>query len=248
MINLNQLRIFYNTAKYESISQAAKILCITQPAVTNQIRALENYYHFKLFKKKGRRNYLTGEGKTIYEYAKKIFECEKELESVIRDIGEIKRGVLGVGASGTYARTLMPLLITNFCNVHPNIKIHMIDGNAMDLIHNLRELKIEVAVVGKLPDNSDIEFIPFCMEEIVIIMAPEYPLAKNKTLSFEEIAEEPIIMRNEGSATRKVVNDLFSRHQSEPNILMETGNVEFIKKLLQRGEGISFISMAARIF
>ena len=245
MINLNQLRIFYHTAKYQSCSQAAKDLCITQPAVTNQIRALENFYDLKLFKKKGRRIYLTDAGKTIYEYTRKIFAWEKELEDVMRDMGELKLGNLRVGTSTTYVRSLMPLLISSFSYVHPNIKIHLEEGNAMDMIRSLRNLKTEVAVVGKLPENPDIGFIPFCMEEVILIMAPNHHLAKKKVLSFDEIMREPIIMRNNGSATRNLINELFSLHQCEPNILMETGNVEFIKQLVQRGESIGFISREA---
>ena len=94
MINLNQLRIFYHAAKRLNFTKAAESLFITQPAVTAQVKHLETHCNLKLFKKKGRQVYLTDEGVTLYEYARKLFEYEKEIEDAIEDMRELKRGIL----------------------------------------------------------------------------------------------------------------------------------------------------------
>jgi len=241
MINFNQLRNFYYTAKNLSFTLAAKRLYITQPAVTAQVKSLENYCNLKLFKKKGRKIYLTDEGKTLYEYARKFFEYEKEIEDVIEDMRELKRGVLRLGTTKAYARYFMPFMITGFHEAYPQIKIHLNEGSSSDMIYSLLDLKIEVAIIAKAEDHPYVYFTPFSQEEMVLIMAQGHHLARKKAISFRELAEEPIIMKETGSGTRKLINELFAQSNCTPNVLMETSNAEFIKQLVQRGDGISFL-------
>jgi len=248
MINFNQLRVFYHAAKYQNFTIAAKKLFITQPAVTAQLKLLEEFCGLKLFKRKGRKTYLTDEGKTLYSYARQIFEYEKEIEHVIDDMKELKRGVLRLGTTKTYARYFMPFLMTTFHESYSNIKINLDEGSSLDMIRSLLDLRNEVAVIAKAEDNPDVCFIPFSQEELVVIMAPDHHLAQKKIVSFRELGEEPIIMKEVGSGTRRLVNELFSINHCAPDILMETSNTEFIKQLVQRGEGVSFLVREAVAF
>jgi len=115
----------------------------------------------------------------------------------------------------------------------------------MDMINSLVELKNEVAVIAKAADNPKVTFVPFSQEELVVILPMGHPLARKKAVDFSELAKEPIIMKEVGSGTRKLVNTLFIKNNCRPNVLMETGNSEFIKQLVQQGEGISFLVKAA---
>lgn len=241
MLNFNQLRVFYQTARYLSCTRAAEKLFISQPAVTAQVKFLEDSCNLKLFKKKGRRIYLTDEGKTLYGYAKKVFEYETEIESVIEEMKELKRGVLRLGTTKAYARYFMPFLITSFRDAYPHIKIHLDEGSSLDMIRSLVDLKNEVALISKAEDNPHIRFIPFSHEELVLITAQDHRLARRKSVLVRDLGEEPIIMKERGSGTRKLVNELFSKKGLTPNILMETSNTEFIKQLVQRGDGVSFV-------
>ena len=241
MLNFNQLRVFYQTARHLSCTKAAEKLFITQPAVTAQVKLLEDSCNLKLFKKKGRRIYLTDEGKTLYGYAQKVFEYETEIESVIEEMKELKRGVLRLGTTKAYARYFMPFLITSFRDAYPHIKIHLDEGSSLDMIRSLVDLKNEVALISKAEDNPDIRFIPFSQEELVLITAQDHKLARRKSVLVRDLREEPIIMKERGSGTRKLVNELFSKKGLTPNILMETSNTEFIKQLVQRGDGVSFV-------
>ena len=126
MINFNQLRIFYQTAKYESCSVAAEKLFITQPAVTAQVKAFEDSCNLKLFKKRGRKIYLTDEGKKVFTYASRIFELEKQLEETISGFQNLKQGSLRIGTTKTYARYIMPILLTPFQKSFPDIIIIVI--------------------------------------------------------------------------------------------------------------------------
>jgi DNA-binding transcriptional LysR family regulator len=241
MLNLNQLRVFYEAARCDSFTAAAGKLFITQPAVTAQVRQLEQKCNLKLFKKKGRNVYLTDEGKTLFEYVRRMFEIEKEVEQTIEEMRELKRGVLRLGTSKTYARYFMPFLITSFRNAYPNVMIHLDEGSSLDVIHSLLDFRNEVAVIAKLEDDPNINFIPFKQDRLVLILARNHRLAKRESVSVEELADDPMIMKEVGSGTRNRVNELFRQNGIIPNVLMETSNTEFIKQLVQRGEGISFL-------
>ncbi|MFH1953094.1 MAG: LysR substrate-binding domain-containing protein [Pseudomonadota bacterium] len=241
MINLNQLRAFYQAAKHMNFSRAAKQLFITQPAVTAQVKLFEDSLELKLFKKKGGRPYLTDEGKTIYEYAQKIFGYEKEIENAVEEIKHLRRGILRLGTARTYSRYFMPFLISRFRERHPRIKIQLDEGSSEDMIQSLLDLKNELAIVAKAKEPQGIRFISFSQEELVLILPTDHHLAKKKAVSFEELTDEPIIMKETGSGTRRLVNELFAENGYSPKVLMEMSDAEMIKLLVQHGEGISFL-------
>jgi DNA-binding transcriptional LysR family regulator len=241
MLNFNQFRVFYYAAKNLNFTAAANELFITQPAVTAQIKSFEEFCNLKLFKKKGRKIFLTDEGRSLYQYAIKIFKFEKEIEAVIDDMRELKRGVLSLGTTKAYARYFMPLMITTFHQNYPHIQIQLNEGSSLDMIHGLLSFKIEVAIIAKAEDNPDVHFFPFSREEMALIVSRRHPLVRKKAVSFADLAAEPFIMKEKGSGTRKLVEELFETERCTPNILMETSNTEFIKQLVQRGEGISFV-------
>jgi DNA-binding transcriptional LysR family regulator len=241
MINLNQLRAFYQAAKCQNVSVAAQQLFVSQPAVTAQIKLFEDSCGLRLFKKKGRNLYLTDEGKTLFNYARKIFEYERKIEDAVGQMKELKKGSLRLGSARTYARYFMPFLLTGFRNAYPHIKIHFDEGSSLEMIHSLIDLKNEVVIIAKAEDHPNIAFIPFSREELVLILPPNHHLANKDSIRLEQIAEEPIIMKDPGSGTRKLVDELFEKRNCTPNILMETGDAEIIKLLVQHGEGVSFL-------
>lgn len=241
MLNFNQFRVFYYAAKNLNFTAAAGELFITQPAVTAQIKSFEEFCNLKLFKKRGRRIYLTDEGRSLYQYAVKIFKFEKEIEAVIDDMRELKRGVLSLGTTKAYARYFMPLMISSFRQNYPQIKIQLNEGSSLDMIHGLLDFKIEVAIIAKAEDNPEVQFFPYSQEEMAVIVSRRHPLAQKKEISFADLASVPFIMKEKGSGTRKLVEELFASEGCTPDILMETSNTELIKQLVQRGEGVSFV-------
>ena len=180
-------------------------------------------------------------GTKAYPYVSRISEYEKELENVIEDVRELKRGVLRLGTTKAYARYFMPWIITRFRETYPDIKIHLDEGGSQDMTLSLLDFHNEIAIIAKAQDHPDVCFSPFSMEELILIAAPDHPLAGKRAVPFDQIAREPIIMKEVGSGTRRLVNQLFARHGCAPEILMETSNTEFIKQLVQRGDGVSFL-------
>ncbi|HID07287.1 MAG TPA: LysR family transcriptional regulator, partial [Armatimonadetes bacterium] len=245
MLNFNQLRAFYYTARHLSCTKAAEQLFITQPAITAQLKALEDSCEMKLFKRKGRRLVLTEEGAAIYEYAKKIFTMEKELEDLIQDMRRLKVGVLRLGTTKTYARYVMPTIIGRFHERFPHLKIQVDEGSSLEMIRSLLDLKNEVVVVAKVEDHPKVAFTPLSSEELVLIVSPEHKIAGEKTISVSELHEQPIIVKERGSGTRKLVYDLFAKQGLQPEVLIETSNTELIKQMVARGDGIAFLVRGA---
>jgi DNA-binding transcriptional LysR family regulator len=245
MINLNQLRIFYHVAKRLNFTAAASDLFITQPAVSAQMKSFEDYCGVRLFRRRGKVLYLTDEGAILYEHARRIFECEKEIENTLEEMKSLKQGVLRLGTTKTYARYFMPEIITRFHDAYPSIKVQLNEGSSREMTESLLDFQNDVALIAKTVDHQDVVFKPFSQEEVVLIAAPGKTWGRGGSPRLSDIALEPIIMKEKGSGTRKLVSELFAGAGIEPNILMETGNTEFIKQVVQRGEGVSFLVKAA---
>lgn len=241
MLNFNQFRVFYYVAKHLNYTKAAADLYISQPAVTAQMKAFEDYCGLKLFKKRGRQNWLTEEGALLYGFAKSVFAIEKKVEDSIEDMRELKRGILKIGTTKAYARYFMPLMLSSFHSKYPNIRIELNEGSSLEMTRSLLEFKNEVAIIAKAEEIDGIVFIPFSQEEMVVIGEPDHPLSRKEAVTFKELQHEPFIMKDRGSGTRRLVNKLFEENGCIPDILMEVSNAEFIKQLVQRGEGISYL-------
>ena len=136
-------------------------------------------------------------------------------------------------------------MLTGFRNTYPDIKIFLDEGSSAEMIHSLTALKNELVIVAKAVENQAISFIPFSREELVLILSPDHSLAREKRIDFKQLAREPVIMKDEGSGTRRLIDELFAQNNCIPEILMETGDAEIIKLLVQHGEGISFLAKAA---
>ncbi|NIS61364.1 MAG: LysR family transcriptional regulator [Proteobacteria bacterium] len=245
MLNFNQLRTFHQAAKSLNFTVAGKNLFVSQPAVTAQIKLFEEFCNLDLFAKKGRRIYLTDEGKTIFKYTCRIFELEQGLEKTIYDLQKLKQGCLRIGTTKTYARYLMPVLLTPFHQSFPGVTIELNEGSSLEMSENVLDFRNSLAIIPRVDDNPDIHFIPLFREEVVLIAASDYHLSKRDRISIEELAGEPIVMKESGSGTRRLVEESFGDDREKLNIIAETSNMEFIKELVKQGEGISFVVRTA---
>jgi len=245
MINFNQFRIFYYAAKNLNFTRAAQELFISQPAVTVQIKAFEEFCGLKLFKKRGRRTWLTDEGQTLYNFAKTVITIEKEIENTLDNMRKLKQGILKIATTKAYARYFMPLMLSSFHAKYPDIKIELNEGSSLDMTRSLLDFKNEVGIIAKAGNVPGIRLIPFSREEMAMIVAPGHPWARRESISLKELATEPFIMKEVGSGTRRLVDRLYKKKPFRPNILMETSSTEFIKQLVQRGDGVSILVKAA---
>jgi DNA-binding transcriptional LysR family regulator len=245
MLNLHHLRIFYAVAKRMSYTRAAEDLCITQPAVTNQVRVFEEQLQLRLFEVRSGKILLTQEGKILQEYARRLFDLEGDIEQVVSDLKGSRTGVISLGTSRTYSQTFLHLLIGYFHKFHPDVTVKVDEAGSLDIIQGLLNFEYEIAICVRAAENPNIRFVPFCTEELVVVLPAGHKLTGQDHIAMKDLAEEKIILRSKGSASRQIVDELYGKSNLVPRVLTEANNTELIKNMVQRGEGISFLSRIA---
>jgi len=240
-INLNQLRAFYLAAREKSITRAAETLHVTQPAVTMQIKAFENQLKVKLFRKIGKELILTDVGKVLYGYAKRMFKIVDEMEYVLKSYGDLTKGTLTIGTTRSFARHLMPGLLSRFQQSFPNVRVFLKVGSSQEIADSIATFKYDLGIIGRLPNLDKLKVVPYTKEEFCVVISPNHRFAAESTVSLTEIKNEPIIIRESGSGSRHAILSLLASHKVKPSVLVEAGSVEFIKEYIIKERGISFL-------
>jgi DNA-binding transcriptional LysR family regulator len=241
-MNLNQLRVFYNVIKMGAFSKAAEELCVTEPAVFIQVRSLERYVGFTLINRFGKELRPTDIGKLIYEYAEKIFTLVDNLTVEVKDFQELKKGSLRLGSARAIAQYLMPVVISSFQDSHPQIAVHLVERGSQELVDDVVHHLLDMAIVAKVPYPEEINVISFSKEDILLVVAPQNKLVKKGSVSLKELVKEPLICTDARSAIRYSIWKEFEKKGLSPSVVIETGNIEFIKQLVKKNKGFSFLS------
>lgn len=241
-MNLNQLRAFYTVLKTGSFSGAAEELCVTEPAVFIQVRSLERHLGFTLLDKIGKELKPTEAGKVLYEYGEKIFTLVDEAARAVQELQDLKHGHLRVGVTQALAQYLMPILVSDFQDRHPHIAVSMDGGSSRGLVEGILQHRYELAVVARVPYPDRITFIPYTRDDILLVVSPHHPLAHKKKVSLSELAKEPVILTDAKSAVKFSVWKGFEQRGLHPSSIIEAGNIDFIKQLVEKGRGYSFLA------
>ncbi|HDN59665.1 MAG TPA: LysR family transcriptional regulator [Candidatus Marinimicrobia bacterium] len=240
-INLNRLRAFYLAVREKSITRAAEQLYVTQPAVSMQIKLLEEDLKIKLFKKRGKIIELTEAGNELFSYAEKIFELVDEMEQVMVRHSSLSKGCLLIGTTRSFARHLMPELLSRFQEEFPGIKVSLMVGSSKEIADHLLKFRCDLGVIGKLSHENKLQTIDYSKEEFRLVVSKDHAFAARKSLSLKELENEPIIIREEGSSSRDLIHSILRENGITPSVLIEAGSVEFIKEYVAKGRGISFL-------
>jgi DNA-binding transcriptional LysR family regulator len=240
-INLNQLRAFFLAAREKSVTKAATSLYVTQPAVTMQIKSLEQDLGLKLFKKYGKSLELTEAGGVLFGYAEKIFEIVEEMEYVLKGHADLTHGSLTIGTTRSFARHLMPGLLSRFQKRFPKVKVTLEVGSSQEIADGVLNFSYDVGTIGRLPYKSKLNVIPYTREEFCLVVSPQHRFSKRESVSLKDLEDEPIIIRENGSGSRYAILSLLISHGVNPSVLLEAGSVEFIKEYIIKGQGISFL-------
>jgi DNA-binding transcriptional LysR family regulator len=240
-VNLNQLRAFFLAAREKSITKAAKALYITQPAVSIQIKSLEEALQLKLFRKCGKDLEITDAGKVLYGYAEKIFLTVGEMEHVLKGYADLTQGSLTMGTTRSFARHLMPALLSQFQEEFPGVKVYLEVGSSQEIADRLLEFKYDLGIIGRLQYSNKLRSVPYGKEEFCLVTPPHHRFAGRQEVSLQELKEEPIIIRENGSGSRHAILSLLRDHGVKPSVLLEAGSFEFIKEYISKGRGISFL-------
>ena len=242
-----RLQVFHTVARLLSFTKAAESLHMTQPAVTFQVRQLEEYFNTRLFDRTHNRISLTDAGQRVYEYSDRIFILYSEMEGAVKEMTGDISGVLMIGASTTIAEYMLPALLGDFKKQYPDVNLQLKVSNSDGIVQMVENNVIDLGVVESPVSNKNLVVEVCRMDQLVAVVAPQHPLSNLKTLSLNELLEHPYICREEGSGTREVINEYMSGQGVNPaqiNFSMELGSPESIKGAVEAGMGVSIVSRA----
>lgn len=239
-----RLQVFHTVARLMSFTKAAESLHMTQPAVTFQVRQLEEHFNTRLFDRTHNRISLTEVGGQVYQYADQIFELYARMENSVRELTGDVSGAIIIGASTTIAEYMLPALLGDFKARYPEVEIQLKVSNSEGIVAMVESNVIDLGVVESPVANKNL-VVEHCSEDhLVAILPPRHPLAKRKSLSFPELLEYPFICREEGSGTREVINDYLGclDETVQMRVAMELGSPEAVKGAVEAGMGVSVMS------
>jgi len=238
-MRLAHLRSFFAVARHGGFTAGARALHVSQPTVTAQVRALEETYGIELFVRSGRQVTLTAAGEALFGIAERIFEHEEEALALLRNTGELRAGRLRVGAVGPYH--VMEMLAA-FRSRHPAIELAVTLGNSEQVVAGLLDRSTDVAVLAQYAHDPRLHFVPFRSHRVVIFVTKRHRFARRRAIRLADLAQEPMIVREPGSTTRKALDDALRRADVSPPIAMEIGSREAVREAVIRGLGIAAVS------
>ena len=240
-ISLNSFFVFHEVVKFKSFSRAAEELFVSQPAVSKHIKQLEQQIGLGLIRR-GRGGFdLTEAGEILFKHTHKFCSHLMEIENALNTLKKDHQGVLKIGTTESYSKCLMPKLLSGFQIAYPSIKITLEVGNSEKIEKSLLDYESNIGLIGLVKASSRFESVRFLKEELVLIVSPNHPLAKRKTVSLKGIEGYPFIIRAKGSTTRKILLHAFEEFDIHPSLLIEAGSSEFIKQWVSEGKGMSII-------
>jgi len=242
-----RLQVFHTVARHLSFTKAADALHMTQPAVTFQVRQLEEYFNTRLFDRTHNRISLTEAGKRVFEYADRVFELYAEMENSVRELtGEIS-GLLIIGASTTIAEYMLPALLGDFKHKYPDVNVRLKVSNSDGIVQMVENNIIDLGVVEAPVSNKNLAVEECRKDELVAVVPPTHEMATAKTMPISKLVDYPYICREEGSGTREVIMESLveqGMNSNDLNVSMELGSPEAIKGAVEAGMGISVVSRA----
>ena len=238
---LRQLKVFETVARRLSFSRAAEELHLSQPAVSTQVKQLEDHAGLPLFEQLGKRIFLTPAGREMLRHSCAIINQFREAEESMAQLKGICGGTLNVSviSAGDY---FFPHLLAEFNRRHEGIKFHLDVNNRQELLQKLGENLTDLAVMARPPLDMDVVAEPFAPHPYVIVARPDHPLAQQKRIPRSELLLQPFITRELGSDTWNSMQDVFGEDLEKLQVALEIRSTETIKQAVMAGMGLAFLS------
>ncbi|BAZ28269.1 transcriptional regulator LysR family protein [Cylindrospermum sp. NIES-4074] len=238
---LHQLKVFEAAARHSSFTRAAEELFLTQPTVSMQIKQLTKSVGLPLFEQVGKRLFLTEAGRELFATCREIFKTIAQFEMKVADLKGLKQGQLRLAVITT-AKYIIPRLLGPFCQVYPGIEISLQVTNHERILERMVGNLDDLYIMSQVPDNTEVNFEPFLENPLVVIAPKNHPLSHEKNIPIQRLTDEPFIMREPGSGTRRVVQNLLDEQGVKVKVKLELGSNEAIKQAIAGGLGISALS------
>ncbi|MBF0265599.1 MAG: LysR family transcriptional regulator [Gammaproteobacteria bacterium] len=239
---LRQLQLLVTVAYSQSYTRAAENLHVSQPTVSIQIQKLSDAIGMPLFDCVGKKLYLTSVGEKVLEVAEDILDSLGQLSNDIIELKGEVQGDLKI-ASVTNSKYFMPRLLGVFLQKYPKVQPYLKVTNRARVLERMLHNEDDLYIIGQVPKEIDVHIEDFLENTLVFVAYPEHPLAYKKAISLNKICQERLLMRETGSGTRKVLDEVFKQHKLDANIYMDLGSSEAIKQAVMAGLGISVLSL-----
>ena len=240
-----RLQVFCRVAEQQSISAAARMLHISQPAVTQHIKFLEDSFQTTLFIRSRNGVLLTDSGSILLAHARRVSELAEAVTEKLRQKDSQLQGRIRLGASTTIAGYFLPKILVAFKKEHPSVEIEITGGNSNAVINALLSQRIDVGLIEAPCSRHDLKKETFFEDEIVVIVSAKHPLASKKSISLKKLLQYPVVLREPGSGTRQCIEGSLKQNNIALNhlkIVQELPNTEAIKRVVAAGLGVGFIS------
>lgn len=244
-MDVRDLQVFLSVAKHLNYTRAAEEVNLSQPSVSVRMRQLERDLGSKLFEQLGKTIALTEAGKLLVPYAERVIAAMADARDAIDGLQGLERGSLRIGASTTPGMYLIPQTIAHFKRRYPKIQVHLAVKDTRQIEEGVIRNQFDFGFVGGHLAGDDVEVAPWLVDELVLIVPLGHRLAGRKSVKPRALAKEQFILREQGSATRAVVASHLRKSRIEVEAIMEMANPESVKKAVQSGLGIAFISKFA---
>lgn len=238
-MRLTQLRSFHAVATEGSFTRAAQSLHVSQPTVTTQVRQLEELYQVELFHRTGRRVRPTVIGERLLQLSRQMFSLEHEAVQVLRDAGELRSGHLRVAAVGPSHVTRM---LAAFNQTYPDVQISVGTGNSEDVLSRLLDYRADVGVLAQVLKDKRFVSVPYSEHPIVIFCNAGHRFARRRSIRTAELQDEKLILREQGSTTRKAIESALKAAGVQPQVVMEIASREIIREAVLEGLGVAAVS------
>lgn len=240
-MDFDQVRTIIEIAKHNSFSRAAEHLYRTQPAISKQVRSLEQELGQRLFFRTGKQVELTPAGRILLEHCVQLAELRRQAHEALERLRHTPRGKLAVGANEATSLYVLPAVFTEFRRRYPEVRLRVHRNFTRKLVERVLNNSLDFAVVSLPVDDKDLTVLPLFRDELVVIVPPQHPLASNRSVTIEQLAEQRLIVPRTGR-TRALFERVFTNRGLEPRISLELASVEAIKKFVAAGLGVSLIS------
>lgn len=240
----DQLLTFAFVADTGNISRAAELLHLSQPAVSGQLRALQEWFGEPLYRRIGHGIALTPAGERLVEQARLLRQAYSQARGVRDGWREIASGTLRLGASTTPASYLLPRLVASFRRRYPGVTVQLADGNTGDIVQSLPLLDmafIEGEVPAVLPADTAVH--AWHQDEVVAVVGADHALAGRSRVTLKDLAAYSLVMREQGSGVRRLVEQAFQAQGLAPDVGLELAGVEGVKQAVRAGLGVGFVSI-----
>lgn len=245
-MNFKQLEAFIWVAELQSFTKAARQLYMSQPAVSFQIKALEDDLQVTLFQRGDKKVNLTEGGRLLYPEAKQMIRHYSKIKAGLDDLKGLKKGNLIVGASTIPGEYILPLLIGRFKEKYPGINVTLKVAGSGQVVRWIKEREIDIGITGTVVEGDGIESKPWIQDQLVLIVHPSHTWVKSKTIKVSDMKDQPMVLREEGSGTRRTIEQRLAEHGINlDKVGMELGSTRAVITAVEAGLGASIVSRYA---